>query len=108
MGIYRFVLLSFREKGLPYLDIGDYIDVIDNDGNTRHTYILRHTISGIQALKGSIESSCEKKKSESFGLNKQVIQLAGKTNTLERTVNGTLSKVEDLETGYSVIEQKSQ
>lgn len=50
-------------KGLPYLEAGDYLEIDsgDVDGDDQpikaNTYIMRRTLSGIQSLTDSIESS---------------------------------------------------
>lgn len=46
-------------KGLPYLEAGDYLEIESGnaDESKAQTYIMRRTLSGIQSLEDSIESS---------------------------------------------------
>lgn len=93
-------------KGLPYLDVGDLINITTVDGESYKTYILQSTMSGIQALTDNIVSQGEQRREEKFGLNLSIIQLEGKTNVLTRTVEELKSTVSDLNVGYSEIQQK--
>lgn len=101
--VYTPVELACR--GLPYLVPGDCIDIEMLDGSMIRTIVMSRALSGIQALIDTIKADGTEKREERFGINKSIIQLQGKTNILERTVDYTKSRVEDLEVGYSEIVQ---
>lgn len=44
-------------NGLPYIEAGDYIQATSEDGVDAKSFVLTHTISGIQHLTETIESS---------------------------------------------------
>lgn len=44
-------------NGLPYIEAGDYIQATSEDGVAAKSFVLTHTISGIQHLTETIESS---------------------------------------------------
>lgn len=50
---------DIKMKGLPWLKDGDAIRIELEDGETVDTYILRHTISGVQHLVDDIEAQGE-------------------------------------------------
>ena len=56
-----FTPTEMEGKGLPYIEPGDYLEI--DSGDTAGglpiivgTYIMQHTVSGLQALKDSIAS----------------------------------------------------
>lgn len=100
-----YVPVRLRCRGLPYLEPGDCIDIEMKGGSRLRTLVLSRVLSGVQALTDDIEASGNKKRVEVYGISKSIIQLQGKANTLERTVEQTVSRIEDLESGYSEIIQ---
>ncbi len=52
----RYVPASINMIGVPYLEAGDAISIVTQDGSEFTTYILRRTLNGIQALKDNFES----------------------------------------------------
>lgn len=101
----EYVPVQLESKGLPYLELGDCIDITLADATAIRTIVLNRTLSGVQNLTDSIISTGNKIREETFGVNKSIIQLQGKSNILERTVEGTTERVSDLETGYSELKQ---
>lgn len=84
-------------KGNPCFEVGDAVRL-----TTRYeiieSYILKRTLKGVQALRDrysadGIEEYVEKVNS----VNRSIIQLKGKTNTLERTVEETKLEIKDVE-----------
>ena len=53
----NFTPIDLDMIGLPYIESGDHLTVTAEDGVTVSSYVLRHTIKGIQALQDSIEST---------------------------------------------------
>lgn len=88
---------SAKCVGNPCLEVGDPIrmstkyDIIES-------YILKRTMKGIQALRDTYEASGVKKYGEKVnGVQKSIIELKGKTNTLTRTVEENRLEVKDIE-----------
>lgn len=88
-------------RGNPCLEVGDGI-LLHTTQEDVYTYILQRTLKGIQALRDSYTAEGEPQRSESAnGIQKQIIQLKGKTNTLTRTVEETRLEMKDIEKGLS-------
>ena len=52
-----FVPIELSKKGLPYLEAGDALTITTYDAQTVPSFILRHTITGIQFLQAEVESA---------------------------------------------------
>ncbi len=88
-------------KGNPCLEIGDSIR-ISTKYDLIETYILERTLKGIQSLRDTFSAKGEEYRSENVNsVNKSIIQLKGKTNTLIRNVEETNSHIDDVEKGLS-------
>lgn len=88
-------------KGNPCLEVGDAVR-LSTKYELIESYILKRTISGIQALRDDIESTGEEYRSTQVNsVHKSIIQLKGKTNVLTRTIEETNSKITDVESGLS-------
>lgn len=86
-------------KGNPCLEVGDAIRI-----PTRYeiieSYILSRTLKGIQALRDSLEAKGEESRTGNVnGIHNSIIQLKGKSNVLERTIEETRSTITDVEAG---------
>ena len=86
-------------KGNPCLEVGDAIRI-----PTRYeiieSYILSRTLKGIQALRDSLEAQGEEGRTGNVnGIHNSIIQLKGKSNVLERTIEETRSTITDVEAG---------
>ena len=86
-------------KGNPCLEVGDAIRI-----PTRYeiieSYILSHTLKGIQALRDSLEAQGEESRTGNVnGIHNSIIQLKGKSNVLERTIEETRSTITNVEAG---------
>lgn len=57
IGSVNFTPIDLDMVGLPYLEDGDYLTITAEDGVEVSSYILRHSIDGIQALTDKIEST---------------------------------------------------
>jgi 3-dehydroquinate synthase class II len=43
-------------SGLPYLETGDEIEIVDRQGQTHTSYVLKRTLEGIQNLQDTYEN----------------------------------------------------
>ena len=53
----NFTPLDLEMKGLPYIEDGDYLTIITEDNVVVSSYVLNHSIRGIQSLQDTIEST---------------------------------------------------
>ena len=86
-------------KGNPCLEVGDPIRM-----STRYeiieSYILSRTLKGVQGLRDSFSAEGEEYYNEKVNsVQNSIIQLRGKSNTLERTIEETKSTITDVEKG---------
>lgn len=96
---------NITSLGNPCIELGDGI-VVQGKYEIIRTYVLNRTLKGIQALRDNFVSTGLEKRSENVNsISKKIIQLQRKSNTLERTLEGTISTVSDLQTGYTQISQ---
>ena len=92
---------SVEATGNPCFEVGDGI-LLYTTQETIYTYILQRTLKGIQKPWDSYSANGEEYRSEKLnGLQKSIIQLKGKTNTLTRTVEETRLEMRDIERGLS-------
>ena len=83
------------------MEVGDGI-LLHTTRETIYTYILQRTLKGIQALRDSYTAEGEEYRTGQVnGLQKQIIQLKGKTNTLTRTVDETRLEMKDINQNLS-------
>lgn len=83
--------------GNPCLEVGDPIR-LQTKYKIVESYILKRTLKGIQGLKDSYSSNGLEKRSENVNsVQKSIIQLKGKTNTLTRTVEENRLEIKDIE-----------
>ena len=88
---------SIIALGNPAISLGEVIRL-----TTRHqainTYVLNRTISGIQALRDNFNTSgVEYYEKDVNSVKNEIIKLKSKTNKLTRSVEETVSKIEDVE-----------
>lgn len=86
-------------KGNPCFEVGDAVRL-----QTRYelieSYILKRTLKGIQALRDDLEADGEEyRTSKVNGIQRSILQLKGKSNTLERSIEETKSTIVDVEKG---------
>jgi len=103
-----YVPVRLQCRGLPYIEPGDCIEIEMQDGSYIKTLVLSRSLSGVQSLTDDITASGSEKRVETYGLSKSIIQIQGKANILERTVEANKLRVEDLEQGYSELIQTSE
>lgn len=82
--------------GNPLMETGDGIRLWTKYAMI-DTYILNRKMTGIQSLRDSIEAKSTKLRSEQLNdTHHELIQLMGKSNTLTRTIEETVSTVEHI------------
>ena len=90
---------SAKTLGNPCLEPGDAVR-LSTKYEIVQSYILQRTLKGIQALKDTISSNGIERYSEKVNsVSNDIVQLKGKTNELERTVEETKSMITDEENG---------
>lgn len=95
--------------GTPCFEVGDPVRLATKY-DTVESYILQRTLKGIQALRDTFEAEGEEVYSEEVNsVNRSIVQLKGKTNTLERNVAEMRSTITDTENSLqSQIAQTSE
>lgn len=92
-------LISADVKGNPCFEVGDPIR-ISTKYELVETYILERTLKGIQALRDAYSSNGVEKYTEQVNsVHKSIIQLKGKSNVLERTIEETRLEMADMDAG---------
>lgn len=86
-------------KGNPCLEVGDAVR-LTTKYELIEIYILKRTLKGIQALRDDLEADGEEyRTSKVNGIQRSILQLKGKSNTLERSIEETKSTIVDVEKG---------
>lgn len=81
-------------KGNPCLEVGDAVR-IPTKYELIESYILKRTLKGIQALRDDLEADGEEyRTSKANGIQRSILQLKGKSNVLERSIEKTQSTIE--------------
>lgn len=101
IGVVWYRPAQVEARGNPCLEVGDGI-LLHTTREDVYTYILQRTLKGIQALRDSYTAEGkEYRTGQVNGLQKQIIQLKGKTNTLTRTVDETRLEMKDINKNLS-------
>ncbi|HCW40829.1 MAG TPA: hypothetical protein DGE56_08820 [Lachnospiraceae bacterium] len=101
IGVVWYRPAQVEARGNPCLEVGDGI-LLHTTREDVYTYILQRTLKGIQALRDSYTAEGEEYRTGQVnGLQKQIIQLKGKTNTLTRTVDETRLEMKDINQNLS-------
>lgn len=97
----QYIPFSLVMRGNPCMDVGDYV-LVQTKNKTIVSYMLERKITGIQSLKDTIESKGVLNYEESASsFYDDFIQLKGKANILERTLEKSRSEIVDLEQGLT-------
>lgn len=88
---------SFQLKliGLPFVEIGDSLGFATDNFIS---FLMKRTLTGVQALSDTFSAEGDEEIQQVSTVNKEIIQLQGKTNVLVRTVDelsNTITNVED-------------
>lgn len=90
---------NVNAKGNPCIEVGDAIKVSTVNSDI-YTYIFQRTLKGIQALRDTYDAEGEQYQTEKVNsVQNQIIQLKGKSNVLERTIEETKLTISDVEKG---------
>ena len=101
IGVVWYRPAQVEARGNPCLEVGDGI-LLHTTRETIYTYILQRTLKGIQALRDSYTAEGEEYRTGQInGLQKQIIQLKGKSNVLTRTVEETRLELRDVNQNLS-------
>lgn len=101
IGVVWYRPAQVEARGNPCLEVGDGI-LLHTTREDVYTYILQRTLKGIQALRDSYTAEGEEYRTGQVnGLQKQIIQLKGKTNVLTRTVDETRLEMKDINQNLS-------
>lgn len=97
---------EIKLNGNPCIEVGDSV-LLNTRNKSIETYVMQRTLSGIQVLTDEYKATGnEVRKEKVNSTNKQIIQLRGKTNVLERNVEETKLEIKDVEQNLSTkIEQ---
>lgn len=86
---------NLKCNGMPWVEVGDGVRIITRD-DIVETFVMKRIISGCQAMTDTIESTGSPNREEIFGINKQIIQLEGKSAVIIKNVEEVSTKLTDL------------
>lgn len=86
---------SLECNAMPWIEVGDSIRIITRD-EIVDTFVMNRVTTGCQAMVDSIESSGSQRREEVFGINKQIIQLEGKSAVIIKNVEEVSVRITDL------------
>ncbi len=87
--------------GTPCMEVGDPVRFLTKY-KIVESYILKRTMKGIQALRDTYTADGVEQYAEKLnGVQKSIVQLKGKTNTLERNIDETRLEMKDMGEGLS-------
>lgn len=79
----------------PWVEVGDAVIAPTKD-DVVETFVMNRTITGCQNMRDKYEATGNPIREEQFTINKQIIQLEGKTTIIEKDVEGVKVTVSDL------------
>ncbi|MDY5882841.1 MAG: hypothetical protein SPJ65_05960 [Roseburia sp.] len=95
---YEYTPASVSTRGRPYMELGDFVKAVAQNGDTVVFPILRRSMNGIIALMDKYESKgTERFDEKKYTLSEQVQQIKGKSNVLTRTIEETKSEIKELD-----------
>lgn len=95
---YEYTPASVSTRGRPYMELGDFVKAVAQNGDTVVFPILRRSMSGIIALTDKYEAKgTESFDEKKYTLSEQVQQIKGKSNALTRTIEETKSEIKELD-----------
>lgn len=83
--------------GLPYIEVGDRVTF---EGQFT-SYVLRRTLTGVQALRDSFDTKGNETISENTSVNEEIKQLQNKSAIMKRTVEEMTNTITNLETNVN-------
>lgn len=95
-------------QGNPCVEVGDRI-TINTRLETVNSYVFNRSLKGIMSLIDSLETKGSETYEEKVNsIQNDIKQLKGKSNILKRTVEETVSRVTNMEKGYTEIQQTAE
>jgi hypothetical protein len=95
-------------SGNPCIEVGDSIKIHTRTGDI-YSYVISRTLKGSQRITDEFETKGNKRRSAKESIYEAIVELKGKSNVLERTIDHTMSKIIDISNGLSsMIEQTSE
>lgn len=89
--------MSVESIGNPCIEVGDAVR-LPTKYAIIESYVLNRTLKGVQSLKDTYTAEGEELRSSQVNsVNKSIVQLKGRINTLTRTVDETKSQIVDVE-----------
>ena len=104
---FSYLPYQLKIRGNPLIQPGEIITVNTKKGKTVKAVIMSKKLSGVMGLTDEMEAvGSERRPIQVTETNRQITTLKGKTNELTRTVDETISRLYDSETGdISVLKQ---
>lgn len=82
-------------NAMPWIEVGDALRIITRD-DIVETFVMKRVTKGCQSMRDQCESTGSKRREEVFGINKQIIQLEGKTAVITKNVEEVSVRITDL------------
>lgn len=82
-------------SAMPWVEVGDAVRAITKD-DLVETFVMKRITRGCQAMMDTISATGSQKREEVFGINKQIIQLEGKSAVIIKNVEEVSVRVTDL------------
>ena len=106
VSVVTYVPATISVVGNPCVEAGDLVTVTKRDGTTFNTFVLSRKLTGEQALKDEYVSTGNKNRVNDLNtFGTEYLQLLGKTNILNRTLDETISQVGELGNAVTTIRQ---
>lgn len=86
---------TLETRAMPWVEVGDLV-VVPTKDDIVETFVMKRILKGGQAMTDTIESTGSQRRKEIFGINKQIIQLEGKTAVVIKNVDEVSVRVTDL------------
>ena len=91
-------------RGLPYMEAGDRIAVQLSDTLTVYSYIFSRSMSGVQGIRDALIANGTQETGEVFGVRNEILQLMGRSYSVEKSIDGVKSTVQTIETNLGITE----
>lgn len=80
---------SYRGKGLPWVEVGDSLEITTNEGVIR-TYVLTRTLSGMQAMKDQYQASGSEKREFDNSIDRTLKTFVNKANATFKVMDAEI------------------
>lgn len=86
------------------MEAGDRIAVQLSDTLTVYSYIFSRSMSGVQGLRDTLIANGTQETDEVFGIRNEILQLMGRSYSVEKSIDGVKSAVQTIETNLGITE----